>query len=247
MRGIRRKIVLTEDVLALPGRDPCAMSLFPSGSPRVRTLVRRVAVVSVLANYAAQVPYYLHQYWFRGHVPPSWPGVALLAVTLAWFLLAYRRYVRGARFGRGLLMAFLATQVIFYAHALALSLLSGGHGGIAAQLTSPSQFLRVIFALGYLNALCAAALLVVMARGGPRADLPSASSGPSGSSRLSAVAGLARRRGPRDGQGGAARAARQEHRGALRRSSGARAAGVLPLRRGLDGLALPNGRHIPRT
>ncbi len=45
------------------------------------------------------------------------PGPVLLALTLGWFL-AYRRYLRRARFGSGLLATFLATQALFYTHTV---------------------------------------------------------------------------------------------------------------------------------
>lgn len=107
-----------------------------------------VLLYTVLINYAAQIPYYLHQYYFPYHAQPNWSGVALLALTFVWFLFGYVRYVRGKRYGWGLLLSFLVAQVIFYGYSVLLSFVGGG---ALAQLQTPSPFIRVIFSIGYLN------------------------------------------------------------------------------------------------
>lgn len=111
----------------------------------------------VIANYVAQIPYYLHQYYFPHHAAPNWSGVALLALTLIWFLVGYIRFVRGKRYGWSLLFTFLGAQVIFYGHAHLLGFVGGG---AVAQLSTHSQFLLVIFLIGYLNFVVAVYYLV---------------------------------------------------------------------------------------
>ncbi|WP_206915906.1 hypothetical protein [Alicyclobacillus suci] len=54
---------------------------------------------AVILNYVAQVPYYFHQYYFPHHIAPNWSGVALLVLTLIWFLVGYFRFVDGKRYG----------------------------------------------------------------------------------------------------------------------------------------------------
>ena len=107
----------------------------------------------VLLNYVAQIPYYLHQYYIPRHLPPSFIGSLLLVTTLAWFLVGYARYTAGKRYGWSILVAFLATQVLFYGHSVLLGLLSGG--GVVAQLRTSSLFLLVIFLIGDLNFIVA--------------------------------------------------------------------------------------------
>ena len=107
----------------------------------------------VILNYAVQVPYYFHQYYFPRHLAPNWSGTALLAFTLIWFLLGYFRYIGGKRYGLGLLLSFLIVQVLFYGHAILFSV--AGQGAIA-QLRTHNPFLFIIFSIGYLNFFVAA-------------------------------------------------------------------------------------------
>jgi hypothetical protein len=118
---------------------------------RVKSTVPLAA--AVIANYAAQVPYYLHQYYFPHHQVPATAGVVLLGLTLLWFLTGYGLYLWGRRYGTATLLAFLLAQVLFYGHSVILGLLTGG--GAEAQLTTNSRFLQVIFSIGYLNFLVA--------------------------------------------------------------------------------------------
>jgi hypothetical protein len=108
-----------------------------------------ILLVAVLLNYATQIPYYLHQYYFPRHLLPNFVGVALLSATLVWFLVGYIMFVRDKKYGKGLLLSFLASQVLFYGHAIAFGLINGG--GAVAQLKTHSQFLFVIFLIGYVN------------------------------------------------------------------------------------------------
>ncbi|NMH96540.1 hypothetical protein [Pseudonocardia acidicola] len=150
-----------------PGR--VAAGSYGAGAGRRRPIVLAALVVAVLVNYAAQIPYYLHQYYPGA---PSWPGLALLALTFVWFLAGYRSYVRSRPYGYALLLTYLAAQVLFYGHSVLLSVMHGGHAGAVAQLSSPSPFLVVIFAIGYLNFVVAVwALVWLIAH--PRPLLPS--------------------------------------------------------------------------
>ena len=106
-------------------------------------------LAAVVLNYLAQVPYYIHQYYVGRHIAPSWPGTALLLLTLLWFLAGYIMYVANKKHGKGILLSFLAAQVLFYGHAITFGLINGG--GAVAQLKTHSQFLFVIFLIGYIN------------------------------------------------------------------------------------------------
>ena len=134
---------------------------------------RRRATVPLIAavglNYAAQIPYYLHQYYLPHRQAPSLLGTLLLGLTLLWFAIGYARYVAGKRFGNALLLGFLLAQVLFYGHAIVLGLFNGA--GAVAQLTTPNRVLLVIFGVGYLNFLVAAYYVYWLLRhsGTPRA------------------------------------------------------------------------------
>jgi len=106
-------------------------------------------LAAVVLNYLAQVPYYIHQYYVGRHIAPSWTGAALLLLTLLWFLAGYIMYVANKKHGKGILLSFLAAQVLFYGHAIIFGLVNGS--GAVAQLKTHSQFLFVIFLIGYIN------------------------------------------------------------------------------------------------
>jgi len=106
-------------------------------------------LAAVSLNYLAQIPYYIHQYYIGRHLAPSLPGTFLLLLTLLWFLAGYSMFSRGKKYGRGLLLSFLAAQVLFYGHAIVFGLVSGG--GAVAQLKTHNPFLFVIFLIGYIN------------------------------------------------------------------------------------------------
>ena len=111
-------------------------------------------LVAVGLNYLAQIPYYIHQYYIPRHRLPAWPGSLLLLLTLLWFLAGYIRFIRGQKYGAGLLLSFLAAQILFYGHAIVFGLINGS--GVVAQLTTHSPFLLVIFLIGYINFAVAA-------------------------------------------------------------------------------------------
>ncbi len=117
-----------------------------------------VLLAAVLLNYAAQIPYYFHQYYFPRRIPPNFVGVALLSATFVWFLAGYGMFIGGKKYGKGLLLSFLAAQVLFYGHAIVFGLINGS--GVVAQLKTPSPFLFVIFLIGYLNFVVAAYYLI---------------------------------------------------------------------------------------
>ncbi|HUZ00146.1 MAG TPA: hypothetical protein VMU89_07325 [Thermomicrobiaceae bacterium] len=132
---------------------------------RTRGRATAVLVAVVALNYAAQIPYYLHQYYLPRHQLPSPLGTLLLGLTLLWFVVGYRRYLTGRRFGYGLLLGFLVVQVLFYGHSVVLGLLTGA--GAVAQLTTSSRFLLVIFTIGYLNFAVAAYYVYWLLRSRP--------------------------------------------------------------------------------
>lgn len=119
-------------------------------------------LAAVGINYIAQVPYYLHQYYYKRHLMPSWPGTALLLFTLLWFIAGYYLYINDKKFGKGLLLSFLSAQVLFYGQAIIYGLINGS--GAVAQLRTHSPFLFIIFLIGYVNFAVAAWYIFWIAR-----------------------------------------------------------------------------------
>lgn len=131
-------------------------------SQRQRTRFLWLMLAVVGANYLAQIPYYLHLYYFPHGALPSARGVALLGFTLIWFVagvvgLALRRAA-----GYWLLGAYFVTVVIFYLHGLINQVTHGYPPTLFLHLNDP--ILTVVFAIGDLNLLLCAVFVVILAR-----------------------------------------------------------------------------------
>lgn len=120
----------------------------------------------VLANYLAQIPYYLHLYFFPHRAAPPLSGTLLLLATLAWFLIGCIGLARGGRAGYWALLAFLIVEVGFYLYNMLLQVTHGYAPFFHLQDRDP--LLLVVFAIGYLNlvaGLCFIAYLLRHRRG----------------------------------------------------------------------------------
>ncbi|MEO7002918.1 MAG: hypothetical protein ABI068_13955 [Ktedonobacterales bacterium] len=119
----------------------------------------------VIANYLAQIPYYLHLYYFPHHVPPSLSGSLLLGATLVWFLAGWLLLARGERLlraGYWLLLSFLLVEVVFYARNMLTQVTHGYPPFMHLQARDP--VLWVVFAIGYLNMICGVYFLCHLVR-----------------------------------------------------------------------------------
>jgi NADH:ubiquinone oxidoreductase subunit K len=97
-------------------------------------------VAVTLVNYAAQVPYYLHN--TPQHPLPGLRAAALLGATLAWFALGLAGFMRRRNWGFAVLVSFLVVEAVFYAANFAT-------GAFISQMESGSDLLKVVFAIGY--------------------------------------------------------------------------------------------------
>jgi hypothetical protein len=113
--------------------------------------VRLMPLVAVtIMNYAAQVPYSIHNGDFSAHRPLDVVrGTVLLGVTLAWFVLGLTGYMRKRRWGLAVLVSFLFTQALFYAATFVT-------GTFVFQLENPSYLLKAVFVTGYASGAVAA-------------------------------------------------------------------------------------------
>ncbi|HEU5345658.1 MAG TPA: hypothetical protein VFU60_15030 [Ktedonobacterales bacterium] len=127
---------------------------------RARFLWLMGAVVG--ANYLAQIPYYLHLYYFPHGALPSARGVALLGFTLIWFMAGIAGLALRRAPGYWLLGAYLVTVVIFYLHGLITQVTHGYPPTLFIHLNDP--ILTVVFAIGYCNMLLGALFIVILAR-----------------------------------------------------------------------------------
>jgi hypothetical protein len=106
-------------------------------------------VAVTLANYAAQVPYFAHNYYSPHHPFPGLRAVALLGLTLAWFAVGLAGFLRGRRWGLAVLISFLAAEALFYAGTFA-------SGAFIFQLHNHSDLIKLVFITGYASGAVAA-------------------------------------------------------------------------------------------
>jgi hypothetical protein len=115
-----------------------------SGSVRLAPLV-----AITLANYAAQVPYYLHNDYSTQHPLPGVRAVALLGGTLVWFALGLAGFMRQRRWGFAVVESFLAAEALFYVGTFV-------SGAFIFQLEDHSYLLKAVFVIGYASGATAA-------------------------------------------------------------------------------------------
>jgi len=106
-------------------------------------------IVVTLVNYAAQVPYYIHNDYSPAHPLPGLRAVLLLGATLAWFAIGLAGLSRNRRWGFGVLISFLITEAFFYAMTIV-------SGTFILQLEYPSILLKAVFVIGYVSGAIAA-------------------------------------------------------------------------------------------
>lgn len=105
-------------------------------------------VAITLANYAAQVPYYLHNDYDPHHALPGIRAVVLLGGTLVFFAVGLVGYQRRLRWGAPVLIAFLVIEALFYAGTFAT-------GAFIFQLANHSYLLKAVFLIGYASGAAA--------------------------------------------------------------------------------------------
>jgi len=113
------------------------------------TISLNILLVITLINYLAQIPYYLHNYYYPHHLIPGTRAVILLGITLLWFVFGYIGYVKKASYGFGILFSYLIVEGFFYIS----SIFSGTFGH---QLQSQSNTIRTVFIIGYISGLISA-------------------------------------------------------------------------------------------
>jgi hypothetical protein len=118
-------------------------------------------LVVVGVNYLAQIPYWLHLYYIPHAAAPGAAGSLLLGLTLLWFVAGYALLAHGRTAGFWLLLAFLLTEVGFYAHGIFIRVTNGYPAFMNLQTHDPLLF--VVFAIGYLNMFAGAYFLVYLA------------------------------------------------------------------------------------
>jgi hypothetical protein len=111
----------------------------------------------ILANFIAQVAYYLRLYYNPSDLLTPVRGILVMLLVFAFFLLASMLLFRGKALGYWLMLVFVAVEFFFYL-GNAIGEVTGGHG-LFFHLANPDLVLKTIFAIGYLNLFASAYLL----------------------------------------------------------------------------------------
>lgn len=119
-----------------------------------------VVFVVVMANYVAQIPYYLRLYYFPHHAPPALWGTLALAATLAWFLVGFALLWRGRAAGYWLTLSFLVTETGFYLYN-EINQIAHGYAPFF-HLSNTDPTLWTVFAIGYLNMVAGVCFVVTL-------------------------------------------------------------------------------------
>lgn len=130
---------------------------------RQHALALRLMLWVVLANYLAQIPYYLHLYYFPHGAPPSLSGTALLTLTLVWFLAGYLGIDRGWIWAYWLLLSYFVAVVTFYLRNM-LTQVTHGYPPFFHVWGEHDPILFAVFAIGYLNMLAGVYFLYFLIR-----------------------------------------------------------------------------------
>jgi len=115
----------------------------------------------VIANYLAQIPYFLHQYYSPHHLFPDITGSLLLFTTLVWFVLGFRLLIKGSKFGWWLVLSYLTVVFLFYIQTQITQFISKHQ--ILLYVYHPSNpLLFVVFGVGYINCVFSACYIVYL-------------------------------------------------------------------------------------
>jgi hypothetical protein len=117
----------------------------------------RILFWVVIANYLAQIPYYLINYYFPSHLLPSPTAIILLGLTLVWFLAGFFAVRRRRAWGYWVLLSYLIVVVLFYLNSLIF-------GAAQAQILNPNPILKVVFIVGYVAGAVSAVSAVFLLR-----------------------------------------------------------------------------------
>ncbi len=114
----------------------------------LRTQVRILSAI-ILANFVAQVFYFLHLYYTPQHPWPELRSSLAMGSVFAWFLAGAVLLLKRNKVGYGVMACFLGVQFLFYLWNVVGA---GLHGpGWFFHLSNPDPILWTVFAIGYLN------------------------------------------------------------------------------------------------
>jgi len=118
------------------------------GSKSIRVQVI-ILFLLILANFIAQIPYYLHLYYNPNNLLAQLRGGFLLLIVFVLFLLASFLFFKRTVIGYWLIVIFLAVEFLFYVWNTLGGVIHGY--SFFYHLANPDLILRAVFAIGYVN------------------------------------------------------------------------------------------------
>ena len=125
---------------------------------RVQTII---LFLLILANFIAQVPYFLHLYYRPGMnlLAESRPFL-IMGFVFAVFLVASILLFKRTTTGYWLLLTFLSVEFLFYLWNTLGEIVHGY--GLFFHLQNPDILLKIVFAIGYINLFAAGYFLCLL-------------------------------------------------------------------------------------
>jgi hypothetical protein len=114
----------------------------------------------LLANFAAQVPYFLHLYYIPQHPLPDLKSSLLLGSVLVLFLVSFSLLLARRAAGYYLLIFYLALEFCFYLWNIIGGMLHGF--GLFFHLADRDPVLWAVNAVGYLSFIAAGYFLFLL-------------------------------------------------------------------------------------
>ena len=118
------------------------------GSQKIRVQVI-ILFLLILANFIAQIPYYLHLYYNPNNLLAQAKGGLLMLFVFGVFLLASVLLFKRRVLGYWLMVMFLAVEFLFYLWNTIGEVIHGY--GLFFHLNNPDPLLKAVFAIGYVN------------------------------------------------------------------------------------------------
>ncbi len=114
----------------------------------------------ILANFVAQIPYYLHLYYNPNNILAQAKGGLIMLFVFGVFLLASVLLFKRQRMGYWLMIIFLSVEFLFYLWNTIGEVIHGY--GLFFHLYNPDLLLKAVFAIGYMNLFASGYFLALL-------------------------------------------------------------------------------------
>ncbi len=114
----------------------------------------------ILANFVAQIPYFLHLYYTPQHPFPELKSSILMGSVLVVFLVGFGLLQKRVKAGWYVLVFYLTVEFLFYLWNIIGGVLHGY--GLFFHLSDRDPILWVVNAIGYVTFFAAGAFLLLL-------------------------------------------------------------------------------------